>query len=159
MRQSAETKSDQEDHDALDELLNLFRSFRRHWNLAFSVAPGAGRNRGRLYVCYDRVERLYRKQIAGTARGETARSATTAQILGYAMAHEIGHLLGLDAHPDLGIMSVAWGPTDLLNLAYGDLAFTPQQAINHIHLIRPIPPIPIVILLTVASAPFAVESK
>ena len=79
-------------------------------------------------MCYDRVERLYRKQVAGTARGKTARSATTAQILGYAMAHEIGHLLGLDAHPDLGIMSVAWGPTDLLNLAYGDLAFTPQQA-------------------------------
>ena len=95
---------------------------------ALGIAPGAGRNRGRLYVCYDRVERLYRKQVAGTARGKTARSATTAQILGYAMAHEIGHLLGLDAHSDLGIMSVAWGPTDLLNLAYGDLAFTPQQA-------------------------------
>jgi len=95
---------------------------------ALGIAPGAGRNRGRLYVCYDRVEWLYRKQVAGTARGKTARSATTAQILGYAMAHEIGHLLGLDAHSDLGIMSVAWGPTDLLNLAYGDLAFNPQQA-------------------------------
>src|SRR5262245_61449689 len=95
---------------------------------ALGIAPGAGRNRGRLYVCYDRVERLYRKQVAGTARGKTARSATTAQILGYAMAHETAHLLGLDAHSDLGIMSVAWGPTDLLNLAYGDLAFTPQQA-------------------------------
>jgi len=42
-----------------------------------------------------------------SARGKTARSATTAQILGYAMAHELGHLLSLDAHSDLGIMSVA----------------------------------------------------
>src|SRR5206468_2725102 len=49
---------------------------------ALGIAPGAGRNRGRLYVCYDRVEGLYRKQIAGTAQGKTARSATTAQISG-----------------------------------------------------------------------------
>ena len=95
---------------------------------ALGLAPGEGRNRGRLYVCIDRVEQLYHKQIAGTARGKTARSATTAQILGYAIAHEIGHLLGLDAHGDFGIMRAAWSPTDLLNLAYGDLAFTPQQA-------------------------------
>src|SRR5207237_10520367 len=79
-------------------------------------------------VYYDRVENLYRKQIARTAQRKTARPATTAQILGYAMAHEIGHLLGLDAHVDFGIMRAVWSPTDLLNLAYGDLAFTPQQA-------------------------------
>src|SRR2546425_8360813 len=70
---------------------------------ALGIAPGEGRNRGRLYVCYDRVESLYRKQIAATARGKTYRWATTEQILGYAMAHEIGHLLGLDAHSELGI--------------------------------------------------------
>jgi hypothetical protein len=70
---------------------------------ALGIAPGAGRNRSWLYVCYDRVESLYRKQVAGTARGKTARSATTAQILGYAMAHEIAHLL-------------AWMPTPTLAL-------------------------------------------
>ena len=96
---------------------------------ALGIAPGEGRNRGRLYVCYDRVDRLYRKQIAGMADGKTYyRWATIAQILGYAMAHEIGHLLGLDAHSELGIMRAAWRPNDLLNLTYGDLAFTPQQA-------------------------------
>jgi len=95
---------------------------------ALGIAPGAGRNRGRLYVCYDRVESLFRKQIAGTARGKTYRWATTAQILGYALAHEIGHLLGLDAHSEHGIMRAAWSPTDLLNLGFGDLAFTAQQA-------------------------------
>jgi hypothetical protein len=34
----------------------------------------------------------------------------------------------MDAHSDVGIMRAAWSPTDLLNLAYGDLAFSPQQA-------------------------------
>jgi hypothetical protein len=95
---------------------------------ALGIAPGEGRNRGRLYVCYDRVESLYRKQIASIARGKTYRGATTDQILGYALAHEIAHLLGLDAHSDVGIMRAAWSPIDLLNLAYGDLAFTTHEA-------------------------------
>ena len=95
---------------------------------ALGIAPGEGRNRGRLYVCLDRVEGLYRRQIARAAQRNTYRWATMAQILGYAMAHEIGHLLGLDAHSNLGIMRAVWSPTDLLNLAYGDLAFTHQQA-------------------------------
>ena len=94
---------------------------------ALGVAPGHGRNRGRLYVCLDRAERLYRKQMADTARREVSRGATMAQILGYAMAHEIGHLLGLEAHANLGIMRAVWTATDLLNLAYGSLAFSPEQ--------------------------------
>jgi len=97
-------------------------------NNSLGLAPGAGRGRGRLYVFYDRVEGLYHKQIAATARGKIPRSATTAQILGYAMAHEIGHLLGLDAHSSVGIMRAEWRMDDVLNLAYGDLAFTPRQA-------------------------------
>jgi hypothetical protein len=47
--------------------------------------------------------------------------------LGYAIAHETGHLLGL-RHSEFGIMRAAWRPNDLLNLAYGDLAFTAQQS-------------------------------
>ena len=40
---------------------------------------------------------------------------------------EIGHLLGLEAHANLGIMRAVWTATDLLNLAYGNLAFSPEQ--------------------------------
>jgi hypothetical protein len=94
---------------------------------ALGVTPGKGRNRGRLYVCLDRVEWLYRKQMADTARREVSRGATIPQILGYAMAHEIGHLLGLEAHAKLGIMRAVWTATDLLNVAYGNLAFSPEQ--------------------------------
>jgi len=95
---------------------------------SLGIAPGTGPNRGRLYVCYVRVENLYRKQVASTVRARTSRPATKAQILGYAIAHEMGHLLGLDAHSENGIMRVAWSPIDLLNLAYEELAFTVQQA-------------------------------
>jgi len=95
---------------------------------SLGIAPGAGPNRGRLYVCYDRVESLYRRQIATTVRRKTGRWATTAQILGYAIAHEIGHLLGLDAHSESGIMRAVWSTTDLLDLGYGDLTFTTQQS-------------------------------
>jgi hypothetical protein len=95
---------------------------------SLGIAPGTGPNRRHLYVCYDRVENLYHKQIASTTRGRSSRPATTAQILGYAIAHEMGHLLGLDAHSENGIMRVAWSPIDLLNLAYEELAFTVQQA-------------------------------
>ena len=95
---------------------------------SLGIAPGAGPNRGRLYVCDDRVESLSRKQIVSTTQRKTYRWATAAQILGYAMADEIGHLLGLDAHSEIGVMSAAWRPSDLLELTYDDLTFTPQQA-------------------------------
>jgi len=95
---------------------------------ALGMAPGAERNRAWAYVFYDRVDDLSRKQIAEGARGKMGRWATTAQILGYAMAHEFGHLLGLDAHSPTGIMRAAWRWSDLLDAAYGDLDFTPPQA-------------------------------
>ena len=95
---------------------------------ALGVAPGIERNRGWAYVFYDRVEDLSRKQVAAMMRREVSRRATPAQILGYAMAHEIGHLFGLNAHSAAGIMRANWRGNDLLHLAYGNLVFTPQQA-------------------------------
>ena len=95
---------------------------------ALGVAPRAGHNRKRLYVYYDRVEDLYRKQLAATVRGHSYRWARTDQILGYVLAHEIGHLLGLEGHSEAGIMRAAWSRDDLLKLSCGVLAFTAQQA-------------------------------
>ncbi len=51
------------------------------------------------------------------------------QIMGYAMAHEIGHLLlGPNSHSLSEIMRAKWHPKDLKVLAKASLLFTSQQA-------------------------------
>jgi hypothetical protein len=69
------------------------------------------------WVFYHRVEVL--------AEG---KDASESQILGHAIAHEIGHLLlGPDRHSDHGIMRANWGPRDLQEAARGQLVFTTEQ--------------------------------
>jgi hypothetical protein len=67
---------------------------------------------------YDRIER----EACHT-------SASPAQLLGYAIAHELGHmLLRTRHHASMGIMIAKWRPVDLQRGAQGLLGFTPQQA-------------------------------
>jgi hypothetical protein len=51
--------------------------------------------------------------------------ASTTQILGHAMAHELGHLL-LESkqHSDTGLMRAQWSGPDLQRAAWGQLLFT-----------------------------------
>jgi hypothetical protein len=70
------------------------------------------------YVFFDRVKQ--RAEI---------KNCDLAILLGYAMAHEIGHLLlGPEAHSSKGIMSPAWSKTELDQAQTGELNFTPAQA-------------------------------
>ncbi len=57
------------------------------------------------------------------------RIATASQILGHAMAHEVGHLL-LDnvPHARFGLMRGKWNAEDLRSMAMGDLGFSSQQS-------------------------------
>lgn len=57
-----------------------------------------------------------------------AEFSSVLRILGYAIAHEIGHiLLNLESHSDTGIMRAAWDLRQLQDACYGYLVFTPPQ--------------------------------
>jgi hypothetical protein len=73
--------------------------------------------RGRAFVFYEPVLRLV-----------NAREREVAQVLGYAMAHEIGHLLlPAPAHSSTGIMHEGWDTDDVRRIVSGALTFTPAQ--------------------------------
>ena len=98
-------------------------------NKALGLAPGTGPDRQVIYVFYNRVEALAHGQVRAAFEGSIRRPATTAQILGHAIAHEIGHLLlNLESHSATGIMRGDWDLNDLQGVASGFLLFTPQQA-------------------------------
>ncbi len=80
------------------------------------IAPGSY---GRVfYVFYDRVNRL----VEG-------RDISEAQILGHAIAHEIGHvLLPVLGHTSTGVMRARWSGKDLQSVARGNLHFAPEEA-------------------------------
>jgi hypothetical protein len=58
-----------------------------------------------------------------------AGSATHSQILGHAMAHEMGHLLlGPVPHARFGIMRGEWTAEDLQSITMGAFLFSPHQS-------------------------------
>jgi len=70
------------------------------------------------WVFYQRVEDLAESQVA-----------TPSQILGHAIAHEIGHLLlGPKSHSRTGIMRGNWDRRYLQEASQGQLLFTRDQA-------------------------------
>ena len=69
---------------------------------------------------------VYRDRVMDVAR---ARSVDLATVLGYAMAHETGHLLlPAPSHAIAGIMHADWDGQDFREMAAGSLRFTPAQA-------------------------------
>jgi hypothetical protein len=79
-----------------------------------SAQPGRASD---AWVFYHRVEEL-----------AASKDASRSQILGIAIAHEIGHLLlGPDGHSARGIMRAKWGRRDLQEAARGQQLFTSKQ--------------------------------
>jgi hypothetical protein len=98
-------------------------------NKVMGLAPGTEPDRQVVYVFYNRVEALAQSQVRALFEGSIHRPATTAQVLGHAIAHEIGHLLlNLESHSATGIMRGDWDLNDLQGVASGFLLFTAQQA-------------------------------
>jgi hypothetical protein len=81
--------------------------------------PGGGSGRG-VYA------RVFYGHIQARANQE---GVDPAQLLGLAVAHELGHLLlGPDAHSAEGIMRANWSRHDMETGARGQLRFTDRQA-------------------------------
>jgi hypothetical protein len=61
-------------------------------------------------------------------RSAHEREQDVARLLGFAIAHEMGHLLLPAGHSPSGIMRPDWNGDDLRHIASGSLQFTPAQA-------------------------------
>ena len=84
-----------------------------------AVAEGA--QGSRVYIVYERVEALARE----------SPEVDASVLLGYVVAHEIGHLLlGSHSHSATGIMQARWFQRELHQMATGDLLFTPSEHIR-----------------------------
>jgi len=87
-------------------------------SLGSAILPGAGKKGDMAYIFYHRVE-----ELAAT------EEVSAAQVLGDAMAHEIGHLLlNSNTHTDVGIMQAEWHNEQMELLRNGRLLFTDIQA-------------------------------
>jgi hypothetical protein len=80
----------------------------------------AARTGPHVTVYYDRAEETSRMTAAAPHR-----------LLGYALAHEMGHvLLASSSHAEEGIMKAVWTRTDFQRLATGSLAFLPREILR-----------------------------
>lgn len=95
-------------------------------NDVMGLTPGHNGKRARMaYVFYHRVE-----DLAQRVKGKSARLDDRAQILGHAIAHEIGHILlpFTYTHSARGIMRATWDLNDIRRAAWGETYFTTEQA-------------------------------
>jgi hypothetical protein len=84
---------------------------------SMGLAPGEERERTEAFVFAHVAADVAQKQSY----------ASLAEVLGHAMAHEIGHLFNLQHCPQ-GIMHGDWEEQDLYNMSMGRLNFSPEQA-------------------------------
>jgi hypothetical protein len=93
------------------------------------LAPGTGPDRGIVYVFDSKVRTLYWRMSSVYINGDMDRYVSIGQVLGHAIAHEIGHLLlNQQVHSSHGIMRGEWGFADFRDMTCGMLLFTPHQA-------------------------------
>ena len=86
--------------------------------LGFSLVPQGNEWGTYASVFFDRVETLAEDRVASAS-----------EILGYAAAHEIGHLLlRNNQHSTVGLMRVRWNQEDLRRASQGSLLFTARQS-------------------------------
>jgi hypothetical protein len=135
---SPETEQMNPSHSEVPELCHLFvailtREMADRLGLPanfMGVTPGPASelNRRRVFVFDQMVEKLAREQVTAALEKKIFFVAGKAQILGYAIAHEIGHaLLHQAAHSQRGIMQSSWDRDSMQRIAVGTLTFSPEE--------------------------------
>jgi hypothetical protein len=93
------------------------------------LAPGNGPDRKIVYIFDSNVEARFRRLLMAHCMGVMDWRVSKGQILGHAIAHEIGHLLlNQQVHSAHGIMRGEWSLEDFRDVTYGKFLFTPPQA-------------------------------
>ena len=86
-------------------------------NVALAMAMPYANSGIRIAIFFDRVDPLL--------RGHHAPQAT---VLGYVLAHEIGHVLqGIARHSETGVMRARWLDNDFKQMGMGVLTFTSED--------------------------------
>lgn len=92
------------------------------------LAPGAGPDRVLAYIFYNRIQEMRQGYLELFLRKHTDSPMPVADLLGTAIAHEVGHiLLNLAIHSKTGIMRGNWDLGALQNSISGCLYFTKDQ--------------------------------
>ncbi len=98
-------------------------------NNVMGVAPGNGPDRKTVYIFECNVEARFWRLLHAQGSARLYRQVSKAQILGHAIAHEVGHLLlNQQVHSAHGIMRGEWGFADFRDMTGGIFLFSPQQA-------------------------------
>jgi hypothetical protein len=93
------------------------------------LAPGSGADRKIVYIFERNVEARFWRLLGAQGSARLSPQVSKPQILGHAIAHEIGHLLlNQQVHSAHGIMRGEWGIADFRDMISGMLLFSPQQA-------------------------------
>ena len=97
-------------------------------NNVMGLAPGNGADRTILYIFNNNVQARFWRLMGAQGNARLSRPASMAQILGHAIAHELGHLLlNQQVHSPHGIMRGEWGYADFRDMTEGMFLFTPEQ--------------------------------
>jgi hypothetical protein len=98
-------------------------------NNVMGLAPGSGPDRGIISVLDSKIRTIFWRTLSEYSMGYMDRHVSMGQVLGYVIAHEVGHLLlNQQVHSPHGIMREDWSLKDFRDMASGMLLFTPQQA-------------------------------
>jgi len=93
------------------------------------LAPGSGPDRNMILLFADRIEALYLGLIKAYRTGDFDAHVSKGQILGYMIAHELGHiLLNMEEHTAHGMMCGKWSFAEFREISQGLLLFTSDQA-------------------------------